>query len=265
MFNEVSQKALLPAGSNDAAIQTMEERVPVIDNKIMSSPDDELFLLIDNDNNRSDSGVHVEYRQYYLNRKLNQAIEAAKRGKIAAIESTPKHTASRKKLKFDALRQNSLNDRLIKYVCRNDEPTRSHCTDAVVAADDRFRGVRREVDIRMDEMHELIAYEEMLVQQRSEQCEKYHRLNNKYKSKMHFELCVDEVQRCLDLCAKEIIRCELELQRVKDEIHQKCGVLYNLQRMVNGDAGQQFAGMSQSFADEQNRISDSINNKSMII
>lgn len=258
VMSEVSsQKALLPAVDLEKTPQ-MAKHLSKIDEQILPSPDDELFLLIDNEN-CSDSGVHVEYRQYCLNRKLNLAIEAAKNGKIASYESTPKRSLSRKRLQFDALRQNSLNDRLIKYLCHNEKSVGSH------AVDDRFCGIRREIDIRMDEMHELMAYEEMLMQQLTEQCEKYHRLNNKYVSKMHFELCIDEVQRCLDACAKEIIRCELELRRVKDEIHQKCGILYNLQRMVSTDASNEIGKMSKSFADEQNRFSDSINNKSMII
>lgn len=263
VISEVSsQKALLPSVAHEKTPQ-MAKNLTEIAAKVLPSPDDELFLLIDNDN-CSDSGVHVEYRQYYLNRKLNMAIEAAKNGKIASYESTPKRTSPRKRLQFDALRQNSLNDRLIKYLCLNDKSMGPHRSDSD-AVDDRFCGIRREIDIRMNEMHELMAYEEMLIQQLTEQCDKYHRLNNKYVSKMHFELCIDEVQRCLDACAKEIIRCELELRRIKDEIHQKCGILYNLQRMVSTDASNEIGKMSKSFADEQNRFSDSINNKSMII
>lgn len=262
MTREVSQPALLPAISPPRT-PPMKKRVPQLDEQIVASPDDELFLLIDNDN-CSDSGVHVEYRQYYLNRKLNLAIEAAKNGKLTNYESTPKRTSSRRKLHFDALRQNSLNDRLIKYLCHNEESMWPHQLGAGTA-DDGFCGIRREIDIRIGEMHELIAYEEMLTQQLTEQCEKYHRLNNKYMSKMHFELCIDEVQRCLDVCAKEIIRCELELQRVKDEIHQKCGILYNLQRMVNAEPKNEIKNSSDSFAREQIRFSESINNKSMII
>lgn len=252
--SEMSQKALPPIIPHDLTTQARKP-LPKIDE--ISSPDDELFLLIDNDN-RSDSGVHVEYRQYYLNQKLNQAIEAAQSGSTVSYESTPKRTSSRRKLKFDALRQNSLNDRLIKYLCFNEDPMGPHRDDGICS-------VRREIDIRMSEMHELIAYEEMLMHQLSEQCEKYHRLNNKYTSKMHFELCIDEVQRCLDVCAKEIIRCELELQRVKDEIHQKCGILYNLQRMVNSEPRPEIWKTSDSFAQEQIRFTESFNNKSMII
>lgn len=263
MSSEVSQKALEPAVSRDLTLQTTK-CLPKIDENIVSSPDDELFLLIDNDN-CSDSGVHVEYRQYYLNRKLNLAIEAAKNGKTATYESTPKRTSSRRKLQFDALRQNSLNDRLIKYFCISEKsmwPYRQQPSDTV---DDGFGGIRREIDTRMNEMHEMIAYEEMLIQKLTEKCEKYHRLNNQYMSKMHFEMRIDEVQRSLDLCAKEIIRCELELQRIKDEIHQKCGILYNLQRMVNAEPRNEIRNASDSFVDKQNRFSDSINNKSMII
>lgn len=264
MTSEVSQSALLPAVSVSRALTPpMEKCLPQLDEKLVASPDDELFLLIDNDN-RSDSGVHVEYRQYFLNRKLNLAIEAAKNSKITSYESTPKRKSPRKRLQFDALRQNSLNDRLIKYLCHNEESMWPHPSGSG-ATDDGFCGIRREIDIRMGEMNELIAYEEMLMQQLTEQCEKYHRLNNKYMSKMHFELCIDEVQRCLDVCAKEIIRCELELQRVKDEIHQKCGILYNLQRMVNAEPRNEIRKLSDSFAAERIQFSDSINNKSMII
>lgn len=255
--NDFPQKMLEPA----TPVQTTKS-LPKVDDRILQSPDDELFLLID-DENSNDSGVHVEYRQYCLNRKLDLAIEAAKNHKtISSFESTPKRTMSRRKLQFDGLRQNSLNDRLIKYMCSN--------SDAVVHSDeaqpdDEFTGIRREIEMRMIELHELIAYEEMLTQQLTEQCEKYHRLNSKYMSKMHFEMCVDEVQRCLDLCAKEIIRCELELQRVKDDIHEKCGILYNLQRMIQANTSNTIRMTKDESVAEHIRWSESINNKSMII
>lgn len=263
MSGELSQKAIEPAVLRDLTQQTAK-CLPKIDEQIVSSPDDELFLLIDNDN-CNDSGVHVEYRQYYLNRKLNLAIEAAKNGRTVTYESTPKRTSSRRKLQFDALRQNSLNDRLIKYLCHTGESMWPYRPQPIGTADDGFGGIRREIDIRMAEMHGMIAYEEMLMQNLTEECEKYHRLNNQYMSKMHFEMCIDEVQRSLDLCAKEIIRCELELQRIKVEIHHKCGILYNLQRMVNAEPRNEIRNASDSFADEQILFSDSTNNKSMVI
>lgn len=259
---DVIQKSRVPAVSRVSTLQTTK-RSHKIEESAVAPPDDELFLLI-GDEDCGESGVHVEYRQYYLNQKLNLAIEAAKIGKIASIESTPKCRSSRRKLQFDALRQNNLNDRLIKYLCHNRDiawnqrPISGHIGD-------RFCGIRREIDIRMAELHEMMAYEEMLMQQLSQQCEKYHRLNNKYMSKMHFEVRIDEVQRCLDVCAKEIIRCELELQRIKDEIHARCGILYNLQRMENAEPTNAIDKSINSSDEEHIRFSDSINNKSLII
>lgn len=229
--------------------------------RVASMPDDELFLLI-NDNHSGnidecDSNVHVEYRQYYLNKKLDLAIATKvaetttaatietkatnkTKMKVQCIKSRPNRKSISRKLEFDALRQNSYNKRLIKYLCTNinQDNRATDNTDKISDhhGDNGDSGARNaiqcEIDQRMIEMHELIKREEQLMKTLSNTCEQYRNQNDKYMSKLRLEMCIDEVQHNLDVYAKEIIEKELKLYQIQNEIHKKCGILYNLRRMV---------------------------------
>lgn len=222
---------------------------------LTSTPDDELFLIIDDQQN-DDGEAHVEYRQYYLNQKLNRAIEA----KNYPNESTPKKKSISKRMDFDALRQNSLNTRLMKYFCAHNKY--ADFNDGVEGAS---FGLVCEINSEMTEITKLMAYEEFLTQRLTSKCEEYHRQNNKYVSKKCFELRADELQKLLDHCAKRIIETELELQKVKEQIHTKCSILYKLQKLLDVRKKKKFIDLNMSHNNDKKTFSDSINNKTMII
>lgn len=201
----------------------------------LTPTDDELFLLIDDRNEKDDSGVHVEYRQYLLNKKLNLALEA-KKLKQHTIEETPKRRNPSKRLEFDSLRRNS---RLLNYLLENGQTAkfnenfrRDRLYDNANDYPKSFDAIRYEIAFRMAELNELIAYEEELMEGLAEKCERYRNQNQIYTRKLELEMCIEEVQRNLDVYAKEVIQSEIELYNVKHEIQQKCGVLHNLQRML---------------------------------
>lgn len=269
------------------------------------APDDELFLVID-DNDSSggerERSVHVEYRQYYLNKKLDLAIatKAAamaavatskkcnntvannNRAKVQCIKSRANRKSIPRKLEFDAHRQNSYNKRLIKYLCTNINQPSERCRNAGETANQTKANGRNaiefEIDERMAEMYELIAREEQLMKTLSTTCERYRNQNDKYMTKLRLEMCIDEVQHNLDVYAKEIIESELELYKIQNEIQKKCGILYNLKRMVGNqpqvdsddvasdDALRAIANDSNANDDDiENFLFDISNNKSFII
>lgn len=220
---------------------------------LTSIPNDELFLVIDNktdyngydDNASSCSSVHVEYRQYYLNKKLDLAIASSKATanamnttKIECNNMTSKRKSIPRKLEFDAIRKNNFNKRLIKYLSENIHHrygNRSTALNTDQLSNDKMNAIQCEIDQIIVELYELIAHEEDLMKILSQKCERYRNQNNKYMTKLRLELCVDEVQHNLDVYAKEIIDNELKLYQIQNDIHQKCGILFNLQRMLGNN------------------------------
>lgn len=209
--------------------------LPMKDNNRITSTDDELFLLIDdNKDDANDSGIHVEYRQYLLNKKLDMALEAKKRKQLR-VDETPRRKRDQGK---NVLRKNTLNKRLFAYLLTenynrpNDEAIFNPTRTTPIA----FDGIRYEIAIRMTDMNQLIVYEEELTKKLSDKCEQYRNLNKTYTRKLELEMCIEEVQRQLDVYAKDIIKIEIDLFNVKHEIHQKCGILHNLQRILNADS-----------------------------
>lgn len=217
--------------------------------------DDELFLVFDNDNksasfnenDRSMGNVHVEYRQYCLNKKLDMAIAAAKatRENSTNTSSTghanadilpPRRSISRK-LEFDVHRQNSFNKRLIKYLGENIRQRYGNLVSMTADPQASIDGINVIIHNQMDgiieEIRELVRCEEELIQVYTDKCERYRSHNNKYKTKYRLELCVDEVQRTLEMYAKEIIDSELKLYRIQNDIHEKCSRLYELQNSLS--------------------------------
>lgn len=199
-----------------------------------SAPDDELFLLIDSNSGlagHGDSGVHVEYRQYYLNKKLSLAMaaKASQKCQQNTISETPKLG----KYARGKLRENPLNKQLAKhfYTIGNSlllQETHNH--------NEPLDSVHREIAVRMSEIYQLICYEQDLLKSLTLKCEQYRNQNKIYTTKLGLEMCIDEVQRNLDSYAKEIIENELALYEIKLEIRQKCGILYNLQRLLKSDS-----------------------------
>lgn len=208
----------------------------------MSLTDDELFLLIDNRPDADDSGVHVEYRQYLLNKKLNLALEA-KKSKQIVINETPRRklNRSRKEKGLNGLKSNSLNKRLLNYLMIHDENYKTEngaglCSDSNQAQPKSFDGIRYEIAIRMAELNQLILYEEDLMDRLTGKCEKYRNQNKIYTRKLQLEMCIEDVQRNLNVYANDIIKTEMKLYEIQQEIQQKCGILHNLQRMLHTDS-----------------------------
>lgn len=217
-----------------------------------ATPDDELFLVIGNDrkcaasasrdeHDRSGGSVHVEYRQYCLNKKLDMAIAAAKATRdngtssatahAIAVDQTPPRRSISRKLEFDVHRQNSFNKRLIKYLGENIRQ-RNHVSMPSSAGSG---AIHIEIDGIMAEIRALVDLEEELIKIYTDKCERYRTHNNKYKTTIRLELCVDEVQRTLEVYAKEIIDSELKLYRIQNDIHEKCSRLYVLQNALSNN------------------------------
>lgn len=210
-----------------------------------SIPDDELFLVIDDKSgdgdSKNDSAVHVEYRQYFLNKKLQIATAKANingsmaKSKFQRTEMAEKQKSILRMHEFDEVHRKRFNKRLIKYLSNDfnqrmskyyTEPSHQLVTTGLNSA------IHHEIDQMLPKLHELIAHEEHLMKRLSIKCEKYHNQNNKYMTKLRLELSVDEIQNNLDVYAKEIIDNELELYKLQNEIRKKCGILCSLQRMV---------------------------------
>lgn len=227
------------------------------------TPDDELFLVIDNDrkfaatlhrdeHDRSADAVHVEYRQYCLNKKLDMAIAAAKATRVSGMSTSTMHTVGpdttpprrsiSRKLEFDVHRQNSFNKRLIKYLSENIRQRHDHRIGMTPSARNinGTAAIHNEIDGIVAEIRALVDLEEELVKVYTDKCERYRMHNNKYKTKLRLELCVDEVQRTLEVYAKKIIDTELQLYRIQNDIHDKCSRLYVLQNAIsdNGNGEQ---------------------------
>lgn len=208
-------------------------------NEKLAPTDDELFLLIDNKTDENDSGVHVEYRQYLLNKKLNMALEAKKSRKIR-IEDTPRRKQEQHQRQgIQALRKNTLNKRILSYMLSENcqmSNSDAYFTKTNEIMPNAFDGIRYEIAIRMTELNELILCEEDLTEQLAVKCEQYRNLNKIYTRNMEVEICIEEIQRNLDSYAKDVIKFEVDLFNIKQEIHQKCGILHNLQRMLNAES-----------------------------
>ncbi|XP_055322714.1 uncharacterized protein LOC129578341 [Sitodiplosis mosellana] len=191
---------------------------------------DELFLMIDDgtgiNTDETDSNVHVEYRQYYLNKKLDLAVAAAKVS-VSNANAIPKRKSIPRKLEFDALRQNYHNKRLIKHLCENINQRQIRHRQ-MPAHGNKDNHIHREIDKLMMELQQLSAREEQLMKNLSAKCDRYRNQNNKYMTNLRLKLCIDEVQHNLDVYAKDIIENELELHEIQVEIQQKYDTLFNL-------------------------------------
>lgn len=209
---------------NQVVMQSTREKL----HETNTISNDELFLMIDDGigtDNENDNNIHVEYRQYYLNKKLDLAIAAAKVSVSSTSTkppSTSKHKSISRKLEFDARRQNYVNKRLIKNLCENinrrqkrnrrkmqSDRIQSNANvnaNANANADDNDEHtIYKEIERLMLDLQRLTDHEEHLLEQLSTKCKLYRNQNNKYTTNLRLKLCIDEVQHNLDVHAKEII------------------------------------------------------------
>lgn len=260
--NHVVPKAIMPA--TQAKLHEINTTSPI--------SNDELFLMIDDGidgmSNQNDSNnVHVEYRQYYLNKKLDLAIAAAK----VSVSSTSikpltsKHKSISRKLEFDARRQNCFNKRLIKNLRENINQRqkrnfRKMSTNQMHLAnddDDNKHTIYNEIERLMLDLQQLTDHEDHLLEQLSTKCERYRNQNNKYMTNLRLKLCIDEVQHKLDVHAKEIIENELELHEIQSKIQQKYDQLFKLTKkteLLNGSIQKSDNTFNTTFSNEKSFI-----------
>lgn len=217
--------------------------VQATSNIISPISNDELFLMIDdggiNMGNENDKNIHVEYRQYYLNKKLDLAIAAAKVSVSSTSTNAAKtsnHKSISRKLEFDARKQNCFNKRLIKNLCENinqrqkrsRQKMQSNRMQRNVNEDNKDNTIYKEIERLMLDLQRLTDHEENSLERLSTKCERYRNQNNKYMTNLRLKLCIDEVQHNLDVYAKEIIENELELHEIQSNIQQKYDQLCRL-------------------------------------
>lgn len=209
-------------------------------NIISPISNDELFLMIDDGigtGNENDNNIHVEYRQYYLNKKLDLAIAAAKVSVSSTSTKPPtsKHKSISRKLEFDARQQNCFNKRLIKNLCENINRRQKHNRRKMQSnrmqvddGENKENTIYKEIERLMLDLQRLTDHEERLLEQLCTKCERYRNQNNEYTTNLRLKLCIDEVQHNLDVYAKEIIENELELHEIQSNIQRKYDQLFNL-------------------------------------
>lgn len=205
--------------------------------------DDELFLLIDDRQNKiaaksnpytsddQDSGVHVEYRQYVLNKKITDNMSA----RLMQLAETPKRKLKTKH-DLDRLRARSL----VKTSATCSTPMRYRALSPGFGANqpnlrDRHDIISREVAERLVEMNRLLQYEAELEQSLRERSKQYKTQNQRYTLQNGLTASIDRIQAKLDAYTKEIVSNEFELFQIRLEISQKCGILHNLRRMMTSN------------------------------
>lgn len=211
--------------------QGMPKGQPKIETTAMSN--DELFLMIDDGTgiNNVETDTNVEYRQYYLNKKLDLAVAATKVSVNNANTMPKQKSSTSRKLEFDALRQNCHNKRLIKHLCENINQQQIRHRRMPVHGNKEKR-MHYEIDKLMIELQRLSNNEEQLMKNLCTKCERYRNQNNKYMTNLRLKLCIDEVQHNLDVYAKDIIENELQLHEIQREIQQKYEILCNLTKIT---------------------------------
>lgn len=212
-------------------------------NSISPISNDELFLMIDdggvNMDDENDKNIHVEYRQYYLNKKLDLAIAAAKvsvHSTSTKMAKTSNHKIFSRKLEFDARQQNCFHKRLIKNLSeninqrqkRNCQKMQSNQMQRNMDEGKHENTIHKEIEQLMLDLQRLTNHEENSLKQLCTKCELYRNQNNKYMTNLRLKLCIDEVQHNLDLYARGIIENELELHEIQSNIKQKYDQLCKL-------------------------------------
>lgn len=192
---------------------------------------DELFLLIDSNDDDRDSGVHVEYGQYILNQKCNASMRAKlcqkdMPNKESDYQETPKRKLYSNKQK-KKLRENNLNSRL----SRHDLPPPGFFPE-IEKSTSRYEIIRLEILFRISDMRKLLNIENDLTKVLAKRCAQYRSQNEMYTAEIGLEMQIERIQANLSFFAKEIIRTELQLFETKMEIKQKQGIVRNLYRML---------------------------------
>lgn len=239
-----------------------------IDIRTATATDDELFLLIEDEGGATnrrrssaaddasddlDSGVHVEYRQYVLNKKLQTAAAAstgAVRGdtehrltdRLIQLSETPKRKY-RTKCDFDRLRARSLSRRRAEST--KPPPMTTKRPEHHVQRPERHNhasNIRMELAARLLDLDRLLQYERQLLAALAQRSAQFRAQNEQYTVRHSVAVVATDFQRIqcrLDAYAKDIVDIECRLYSVQLDITQKCGILHNLQRMAaNGVDGE---------------------------
>lgn len=232
--NAATVASIEPRASEPIYVRQLRPGQPMPPINVDLTDDDELFLLIDNRHDSAakrnpypsddqDSGVHVEYRQYVLNKKINDQMSA----RLMQLSETPKRKL-RTKNDLDRLRARSL---ITACVAAPATPTDQHVLR------DRHDMIRQEVAHRLLEMNRLLQYETALEQSLRNRSKQYQSQNQRYTAQNGLTASIDRIQAKLEAYTKEIVSNEIELFQIRLDISQKCGILHNLRRMLaHGEA-----------------------------
>lgn len=161
------------------------------------------------------------------------------------IKATPRR--SLKSLEtYDMLRQHKFNKKLLEsmdYLKIDDEAhTNTNHAEASPSKKNKveqFDSIRFEIMMKMSEMKQLLIREEMLLTQIQMKCAKYKADNEMYNSRIGFDICIDEIQKNLDECARDIVKNEQELFKTKLEVERKAKVLNDLKNLLSIQDGEE--------------------------
>lgn len=241
--NTASKKSMEPYALEPIYVRHHHQNGQPMEPININLTDDELFLLIDDrqakrstyTSDDQDSGVHVEYRQYVLNKKINDNMSA----RLMQLAETPKRKLKTKN-DLDRLRARSL----VKSCATASTPTSYRQVyrplspgfdDANPELRDRHEIIRLEVAERLVEMNRLLKYEADLEQSLRDRSKQYQTQNQRYTLQNGLTASIDRIQAKLDAYTKEIVSNEFELFQIRLEISQKCGILHNLRRMMTNN------------------------------
>lgn len=179
---------------------------------------DELFLIVQRDQNKNDVEVSVEYRQYVLNQKINLK-KVSKRLEISKSDSNVLVSeGKRPNVRFD-LEPIEIVDS--QFDCRSNS--------------NKLKSVREiyaEIQQLLSEVDDLLAKENALQKQLFIECTKYRTENEIYTTKTALEMSIDKVQQSLQQYAKEIVQKEVEIYSLKFQISQKSARIQELKIML---------------------------------
>lgn len=219
--------------------------------------DDELLLILDNpdpegssETLKADSGnasgfsfheidilsnepksVNVDETPVKLFRSQSYRKSMKHSDSSLSIRATPKRKI-RSLRAYDLLRQHSINKKLFESLSHLNVDDANVCSTVSPRAD-QFDSIRYEIMLKMGEMKQLLLREEMLLTQIQLKCAHYKAENEAYTSRLEFDLHVDEIQKNLEECAREIIQNEQELFKTKLEVEKKQMVLEELKKLLH--------------------------------
>lgn len=201
--------------------------------------DDEMLLVIDNGKDNNESSETLIADNDSGNGKSSSFSFNSEDDTIKATPRRGLKSADTKRI----LREHNFNKKLLESLEHfNIEGSTSNLTDisnSNKSKTDRFESIRFEIMMKMSEMKQLLIREEMLLTKIQMKCAKYKADNELYNSRIGFDICIDELQKNLDECAREIVQNEQELFKTKLEVERKAKVLHDLKDLLEIQDGEE--------------------------